>query len=130
MLTVQVSEVLAPKLVVVDGANNGWRKLVLPLTQVDHLVEDAVISASLSFLCSCLLNGVQRHCAHHKVISGLRLRSTSAIHSILGRQCVIATLLIFLATLLVNGWHDFRVAFASLESYMQVNQFDDELAGD
>lgn len=127
MLTIQVSEMIAPKLVVVDGENNGWRQLVLPLTQVDHLVENAVTSAALSYLSASFLNGVQRHCAHHKVISGLRLRSMNATHNTLERQCVIVTFLILLATLLVNGWPDFRIAFASLELCMQVNQFDDQL---
>ena len=127
MLTAQVSERIAPKLVVVDGQHNGWRQLVLPLTHVDQLVEDAVISASMSYLSVGLVNGSQRHAAYHKVIYGLRQRSMSDEWNILERQCVILTLLILLATLLVNGWPDFRIAFASLESLMQANESDEEL---
>lgn len=128
MLTAGVSEVIAPKLVVVDGENNGWRQLVLPLTYIDPLLEDAVICASVSYLSTKDFNDAQRHAAYRKVIRGLRQRSTNMDRNTLERQCVILTLLVLLATLLVNGWPDFRLVLASLESFIQANQFEEELA--
>lgn len=104
-------------LVFVDDDANGWRRLVIPIAHSDELVKSAVISAS-TFCAAPFLSGQlpSPEVAYQKVIRGLRQRQNLVAQDLRGKQCVLLTLLILVANVIVNGSSDFRVIFALLQA--------------
>lgn len=111
---------------VIDDCNNGWRRLVLPLAQVDGLVRDAVISASMfGFSTHVKHQSLEPNIAYQKVIRRLRHKQDFFCQNVFERQSVVLTLLLLLAGVIVSGSSDFRIIFRSLESFLSA--VDDDL---
>lgn len=117
-----VSENIAPKLVAVDDQLNGWRCIVLPMAHQDDLVRDAVMSAS-TFYESFARHGwhdINPEHTYQGVIRGLRQRQNLLSQTKPERQGVIVTLLLLWATVMVNGFSDFRTIHKLLEGAWSV----------
>lgn len=115
-------------LVVIDDDSNGWRRLVLPVAHTDDLVKSALISASV-FCVSALTTdqSIYPDFAYQRVIHGLRQRQNLEAEDLIGKQCVILTLLLLLATVIVNGSSDFRKIFELLEASLKAVQDEQNL---
>lgn len=122
-------------MIAIDGSHNGWRSLVLPVSHLDVLVMQAVISVSTShvylnhtrenrldarslasFASGQPLTSVSPGMAFSKVVSSLRQRcnldegNTDMTHSVL------VTILVLLVGVMVNGRSDFPIILRMLES--------------
>ncbi len=122
-------------MIAIDGSHNGWRSLVLPLSQRDPLVMQAVISVSTSHVdlnrestsqpyapCLASFARSQNHTAtnpliaFHKVVSLLRRQCDLDTTSTDKRHSVLLTILVLLVGVMVNGRSDFPIILRMLES--------------
>lgn len=107
-------------LVVVDDDYNAWRRLVLPVAHTDELVRSAIISASLFCISTSItFPSISPHFAYLRVIHGLRQRQDLTAQVLVGKQCVLLTLIILLTMMIVNGSSDFREIFKLLEASLE-----------
>ncbi|OGM48772.1 hypothetical protein ABOM_003008 [Aspergillus bombycis] len=114
------SERIAPMLVLVDDDSNSWRRVVLPVAHFDDLVKSALLSAA-AFCNSTPLSEqtTSPEMAYQRVIRGLQQRQNLAAEDLMGKQCIILTLLVLLANVIVNGSPDFRTIFDLLRSSLK-----------
>lgn len=127
-LTVEVSEEIAPKLVVVDDEFNLWRHLVLPLAHRDNLVRDAILAASICYISIRSKNELLRpYATYQQLIHGLRGRQDLLAQDTTAKQGVLISLFLLLATAIVNSLPDFRRIFNLIETFLQITQPDNTL---
>lgn len=112
----------------VDDDYNGWRRLVLPIAHTDDLVKLALISASLSYVSPSITDQlISPYSAYQRVLYGLRQRQDLPAEDLVGKQCILLTLLILLAMMIVNGSSDFRGIFNLLEASLKAVQYEHNL---
>lgn len=121
IITAQVSNYIAPQMVVMDDCYNGWRCFILPFACADKMVMDAVSAVSAFHICE--KGGHQRDHRpdkfYAKVISGLQSRSTLRECDLETRQSVFVAILALLVGVMVNGSSDFPILFYMLQSALE-----------
>lgn len=115
-LTKEVCEKMAPQLVLIDDQSNGWRCFTLPVAHVDELVMHALISASAFGFNDQLQRA---HVFYEKVLHGLRQRQNFERQGRFAKQCVVLSLLLLLAGVMVHGSPDFRGILRSMEAFLR-----------
>lgn len=118
----QVSDHIAPEMVVIDDSNNGWRSLVLPLACVDELIMSSVMAVSAFHLS-------ERAESHHLVNAGMlyskaifNLQKRQDLHQydIHARYRIIVSIIVLLLGMMVNGSPDFPIMFRMLQSALDM----------
>lgn len=127
------SEHIATEMIAFDGFHNGWRHLILPLAQTDHIVLNAVLAAAEAHQrinqAQAPINGLQdkRLTLWHpnssrlyaRAIQGLRERQELIHGDQASKLSVITTILVLLSAVLVTGCSDFPVLIRMLESAIE-----------
>ena len=115
-------------MVVIDGAHNGWRDLVLPIAQRDELVMDAVMSASAFHYYVNFGECVYAPSSHYmRAINRLQKRRNLAICDTEGAQRIVLAILVLLVTIMINGSSDFPVLFKLLQLALDAMDNQDDL---
>lgn len=125
----------------IDGPHNGWRYLVLPIAHRDQLVMNAVLTASSFHM---FLRNDKRpslddgpftqpnHTSpdhlYELTIQGLKQRDLAKCNYE-EMQSIIATILVLLTAVMVNGRNDFPILFSLLDSATNVIGGEYQLAG-
>lgn len=118
----QVSDHIAPEMVVIDDRNNGWRTLVLPLACMDELVMSSVMAVSAFHIseraeCQSLVNASM---LYSKAIQNLQERQDLQQYDMDARYCIIVSIIILLLGMMVNGSSDFPIMFRMLQSALDM----------
>ena len=130
MLMPEVSEEIAPKLVIIDDDTNPWRRLVLPLIYHDDLVRDAILLVSTCYISTRSNNQLLRPIiTYYKVIHRLRERQDILTHDAMAKDGVLVSLLLLLAAAMITGLPDFRGIFNLIEIFLQATHHDSTLIG-
>ncbi|KAJ5379104.1 hypothetical protein N7509_012223 [Penicillium cosmopolitanum] len=125
----------------IDGPHNGWRYLFLPVAHQDQLVMNAVLTVSAFHMSFCnskmrsLDNEPFTQPGHNspdnlykRTIEGLKQRDLAKCNYE-EMQPIIATILVLLTAVMVNGRNDFPILFSLLVSATNVIGGEDQLAG-
>jgi hypothetical protein len=122
------STMIAPEMVPVDDARNGWRHLILPLAHTDRLIRDAVLSASAFHFSTTVSAGhFAPDAMYHRAIRSLRQRQDLQSYNMAEKQTVMLSLLVFLTTVLVSGSSDHRIVLRLLDAAISAAGGDEAL---
>ena len=127
----KVCDRIAPEMVVMDGAHNGWKHLVLPIALQDDLVLSSVLAASAFHITSD--SGPDVHLlSNPRTLYAHAIRKLQCRRELDGcdretRQTVILSIIVLLVVVMINGCSDFPVMFRMLESALHAIGGDDEL---
>lgn len=133
-------------MVAIDGSHNGWRSLILPFSQSDALVMQAVVSVCTSHVdlnhgredrlharrLANFASGqgpapINPTLAFGRVVSSLRQQCDLDKRSIESTHSVLMTLLVLLVGVMVNGRSDFPIILRMLESAITAIGGDEKL---
>ena len=118
MITCQVSDNVAPQMVVMDDLYNGWRYLILPVACVDKMVMNAVSTVSASHISNKVIDPrrVEPDKFYTHAILGLRGRTRLSSYDLCERQFVLITILVLLVNVMITGSSDFPTLLHMLQS--------------
>lgn len=118
MITPQVSDNVAPQMVVMDDLYNGWRYLILPVACVDKMVMNAVSTVSASHISNKVIDPrrVGPDKFYTQAILRLRRRTCLDSYDLRERQFVFITILVLLVSVMITGSSDFPTLFHMLQS--------------
>lgn len=118
MITRQVSDNVAPQMVVMDDLYNGWRCLILPVACMDKMVINAVSTVSASHISNKVIDPrrVDPDTFYTQAILGLRGRTRLNSYDLCERQFVLITILVLLVSVMITGSSDFPTLFHMLQS--------------
>ncbi|UKZ72339.1 uncharacterized protein TrAtP1_013282 [Trichoderma atroviride] len=126
LLFFNFSENIAPSLVAVDGASNGFRTLLLPLACVDDLVRSATLAASANQLrfqrpkLAPLASKFQS-AAIEKLSVFSRIENASGST----RSAILAAIILLIITDMMNGGHQFHLLLNMAKSWVEAMKHDD-----
>ncbi|VUC30677.1 unnamed protein product [Clonostachys rosea] len=148
LLYVSDSDWIAGEMVAIDGPYNGWRNLVLPMAHADELVMNAVLTSAAFHLTiqgrqnwhagagfPCLPNPcvskdqLRPEYLYNLTIKGLqRTRdSVGSDHEV--QKTVLMTILILLATTMINGGEEFPALFEMMQAVTMVLGGEEQIGG-
>lgn len=111
------SDYIAPQMLSIDDASNGWRYMVLSVAVSDDVVNSATLAAA-AYHASLKSSGfslvAQR--SYTKAIKGLQERRNLESHDKIVNCYNILTILILLTSAMVTGTSDFVPLFKMLKS--------------
>ena len=131
LIGLQVSENIAPEMVVIDDSSNGWRYLILPIAHEDPLVMNAVLAASAFHFASNVL-GEDREFALQSYTHAIwELQKRHNLHELSAdtRHFIIVAILVLLVAVMIDGCSDFPRLFCMLQSAVAANGGEDALVG-
>ncbi|KAH6981662.1 fungal-specific transcription factor domain-containing protein [Ilyonectria sp. MPI-CAGE-AT-0026] len=109
---------IAPEMVVVDDANNGWRHLILPMAHTSEVMMSAVLAASAFHLSGrdASQTIADPHKLYGQAIQELQRRRDLTGCDRKAKQVVILAIVVLLVAVMINGCSDFPIIFQMLES--------------
>ncbi|KAK6443923.1 hypothetical protein FP744_10000171 [Trichoderma asperellum] len=123
---VSFSENIAPTLVAINGASNGYRALLLPLACADDLVRSATVAASANQLrfqrpkLAPLASKFQS-----AAIEKLSVFSRAENASSSTRSAILAAIILLMITDMMNGGHQFHLLLNMAKSWIEAMKHDD-----